>query len=209
MYDSNLPEAYTAMGLSYFIWGKLEEAGGSGRKAIELDPDDFIACWTLGRIHFSTGKFEEALELFQRVIDIKPQFYVALHRPDADLRGPRTEAEAAASHAAPAGDDAQLPAAESGRLARAHVLCDHAARNRPTKEAHRRRRAALALSPGDSVMLYNGACLYARLGDTRRAVATLREAIAAGVTNYGWMKHDPDLDPIRNDPEFISLFEKQ
>ena len=26
MYDSNLPEAYTAMGLSYFIWGKFDEA---------------------------------------------------------------------------------------------------------------------------------------------------------------------------------------
>jgi hypothetical protein len=56
-------------------------------------------------------------------------------------------------------------------------------------------------------MLYNGACLYSRLGETRRAVATLREAIAAGVTNYAWMKHDPDFDPIRNDPEFIELMQ--
>ena len=53
MYDSNLPEAYTAMGLSYFIWGKFDEAAASVRKAIELDPDDFVAHWTLGRIHFS------------------------------------------------------------------------------------------------------------------------------------------------------------
>jgi hypothetical protein len=32
-------------------------------------------------------------------------------------------------------------------------------------------------------------------------------AIAAGVTNYAWMKHDPDFDPIRNDPEFIELMQ--
>jgi len=31
-------EAYTAMGLSYFIWGKLEEASASSRKAIDLAP---------------------------------------------------------------------------------------------------------------------------------------------------------------------------
>jgi TolB-like protein len=57
MYDGNLPEAYTAMGLSYFIWGKLKEASASSRKAIELDPSDFIAHWTLGRIHFTNGEF--------------------------------------------------------------------------------------------------------------------------------------------------------
>ncbi len=32
MYDSNLPEAYTAMGLSYFIWGKFDEAAASVRQ---------------------------------------------------------------------------------------------------------------------------------------------------------------------------------
>jgi len=57
--------------------GKLDEAAASGRKAIELDPDDFIAYWTLGRIQFSTGNLAEALELFQRVIEIKPGFYMA------------------------------------------------------------------------------------------------------------------------------------
>ena len=70
MYDSNLPEAYAAMGLSYFIWGKFDEASASSRKAIELDPDDFIAFWTLGRIHFTNGELEQALAPFRRVIEI-------------------------------------------------------------------------------------------------------------------------------------------
>ena len=65
--------------------------------------------------------------------------------------------------------------------------------------------SALESSPGDSVILYNGACLYSRLGETRRAVETLRQAIAAGVANFGWMKHDPDFDPTRDDAEFIEL----
>lgn len=57
------------------------------------------------------------------------------------------------------------------------------------EDAVREGDTALELSPGDSVMLYNGACLYAQLGEKRRAIATLREAIAAGVENYGWMKN--------------------
>jgi adenylate cyclase len=77
MYDGNLPEAYTAMGLSYFLWGKLEEASASSRKAIELDPEDFVAHWTLGRIHFTNGEFEQAYRLFRRVIELKPTFVTA------------------------------------------------------------------------------------------------------------------------------------
>ncbi len=77
MYDNNLAEAYTAMGLSYFIGGKLEEASASSAKAIELDPDDFIAHWTLGRIHFTNGEFEQAHALFRRVIELKPGFLSA------------------------------------------------------------------------------------------------------------------------------------
>ena len=40
---------------------------------------------------------------------------------------------------------------------------------------------------------------------TRKAIDTLRQAIAAGVTNFGWMRHDPDFEPIRNEPDFIEL----
>ena len=207
MYDSNLAEAYTAMGLSYFIWGKFDEAAASGRKAIELDPDDFIACWTLGRIKFSTGSFSEVLELFHRVIAIKPGFYVA----HSDLKqtyealGLAAEAEATARQLLEMMPNylLQNPDDSRARMFFGITLLETGDRERAIAEGA----AALELSPGDSVMLYNGACLYSRLGETRRAVATLREAIAAGVTNYAWMKHDPDFDPIRNDPEFIELMQ--
>src|SRR5437764_10573891 len=56
---------FRSMGLSYFIWGKFDEASASVGKAIELDPDDFIAHWTLGRIQFSTGRSEEAVGSFR------------------------------------------------------------------------------------------------------------------------------------------------
>jgi TolB-like protein/Flp pilus assembly protein TadD len=207
MYDSSLPEAYAAMGLSYFIWGKFDEAAASGRKAIELDPDDFIAYWTLGRIQFSTGNFAEALQLFQRVIEIKPGFYVA----HSDLKqtyeglGLITEAEAASRRVLDLMPNylLQNPDDSRARLFYALALLEVGRREEAVTEGA----AAIDLSPGDSVMLYNGACFYSKLGETRRAIDTLRQAIAAGVTNFGWMKHDPDFDPIRNDPEFIELMQ--
>jgi Flp pilus assembly protein TadD len=68
---------------------------------------------------------------------------------------------------------------------------------------------ALELSPGDPVMLYNGGCLYAQLGDVARAIATLKQAITAGYWNVGWMQHDPDLNPLRGEPEFAELMQRR
>jgi adenylate cyclase len=64
---------------------------------------------------------------------------------------------------------------------------------------------ALELNPGDSLMMYNAACLYARLGDKQLAIETLKNAIAAGQEDFEWIKRDPDLESIRNEPEYIEL----
>ncbi len=205
MYDSNLPEAYAAMGLSYFIWGKFEEAAASSRKAIELDPDDFIAYWTLGRIHFSSGEHEQALALFQRVIDIKPGFYAAY----ADLSlsyeglGRMEEAHAAARRLLELLPNYLLQNPDDAR-ARIFYAATLAKMGRKD-EAIREGAAALELSPGDPMMLYNGACLYTLLGENDRAIDTLARAVGMGYENFRWMEHDPDLDRLRDDPRFIEL----
>jgi TolB-like protein/Flp pilus assembly protein TadD len=205
MYDSNLPEAYAAMGLSYFIWGKLDEAAASGRKAIELDPDNFIAYWTLGRINFTTGKFAEALELFQKAIDIKPGFYAAhLDLKQAyDGLGRTAEAKAATEKALEIMPNYLLQNPDDARAKMLYAVT--LAEVGRKEEAISEGAAALDLAPGDSLMLYNGACLYAQLGEKKQAVATLRDAIAAGVTNFQWMMNDPDLYSLHDDPEFMVL----
>jgi TolB-like protein/Flp pilus assembly protein TadD len=208
MYDANLPEAYAAMGLSYFIWGKFEEAEASGRKAIELDADNFIAYWTLGRIHFTTGNFEKALELFRRVIELKPSFYVAyldakqalvnLGRADEVRKMVGQIMEIMPNYLLQNPDDARA------RLFFAIELIEVGRRDEAITEAH----AALELAPNDSLMLYNIACLYARLGDKPKAIAALREAVAAGVTNFQWWQRDPDLNSLRDDPEFQEMAQR-
>jgi hypothetical protein len=54
-------------------------------------------------------------------------------------------------------------------------------------------------------MLYNVACVFARLGDVQAAVKSLRTSIAAGLEDYEWLKTDPDFDTIRNEPAFIEI----
>ena len=169
------------MGLSSFIRGKFEEAAASGSKAIELDPDDFIAYWTLGRIHFTSGKFTEALELFQKVVDLEPDSVAHLDFKRTFVSLGR-HAEAAASltkvmeilptYLLQNPDDARA------KLFYAMTLLELGRR----EEAVPKGAAALELASGDSLMLYNVACLYAQLGEKKKAIATLRDAVAAGVT---------------------------
>jgi hypothetical protein len=33
----------------------------------------------------------------------------------------------------------------------------------------------------------------------------LRQAVAKGQLNFAWMRRDPDLTPLRDNPEFITL----
>jgi len=205
MYDSNLPEAYAAMGLSYFIWGKFDEASASSRKAIELDPDDFIAFWTLGRIHFTNGELEQALAPFRRVIELKPGFYAAyadLAQTCAGL-GRKEEAEQASRQLLELLPNYLLQNPDDSRARMYYAIT--LAENGLKEDAIREGDKALELSPGDPMMLYNCACLYSQLGEVDRAVDTLRQAIAGGYENFGWMKHDPDLNALREHPGFIAM----
>ncbi len=53
--------------------------------------------------------------------------------------------------------------------------------------------------------LYNLTCIYARTGDNENALSTLRKAIKEGYKNYGHLKTDYDLHPLRKLPEFIEM----
>ena len=205
MYDGNLPEAYTAMGLSYFIWGKLEEASASSRKAIELAPDDFVAHWTLGRIHFTNGEFEQAYDLFRRVIELKPAFISGYADLAMTCDGLERKSEARAAR------DQMLdrlpnyilqnPDDSRARMFYAVTLAESGRKDDAIREGSN----ALEISPDDPMMLYNCACLHARLGEAPRALDLLRQAIARGHLNFGWMRNDPDMATLRDNPEFISL----
>ena len=209
MYDNNLPEAYTAMGLSYFISGKLEEASVSSRKAIELAPEDFVAHWTLGRIHFTNGEFDQAYALFRRVTQLKPTFfsgYVDLAQT-CDGLGRADEARAARKQVAELMPNylLQNPDDARARMYYAVVLAEMDRKDEALREGTK----ALEVSPDDAMMLYNCACLYARLGETATALGTLEQAMIKGYADDGWLKHDPDLDVLRDHPAFIALMARR
>ena len=208
MYDGNLAEAYMAMGQYYFIADRFEEAIASSQKAIELDPDDFVAHWTLGRIHFTRGDFERAYGMYRRVvelIELKPGFLTAYWhlKMTCERLGRQEEAELARTELLERMPNHLLQNPDDARARMIHAIA-LADLNRKD-DALREMAQALELSQSDALMLYNCTCLYSKLGEPERAIETLEQAIAAGYQNFGWIKQDPDLNPLRERPEFIAL----
>jgi adenylate cyclase len=205
MYDSNLPEAYTAMGLSYFLWGKLEEASASSRKAIDLAPEDFVAHWTLGRIHFTNGEFEQAYDLFRRVTELKPTFITGYSdlAQTCDELGRRDESRATRNRVLELLPNYLLQNPDDSRARMIYAV--QLAQIDKKDEALRESSKALEISGDDPMMLYNCACLHSRLGELQRAIEMLRQAVAKGHVNFSWMRHDPDLTALRDNADFIAL----
>jgi tetratricopeptide (TPR) repeat protein len=59
--------------------------------------------------------------------------------------------------------------------------------------------------PNDDLVWYNLGCSYALTHHPDEAFEALSKAIEIGYADYDWMKTDPDLNALRNDPRFESL----
>lgn len=205
MYDPTLAEAYAALGMAYFDKSMLKEALTSVNKAIQLDPNSFIAYWILGRLYHQTDRDREAIEPYNKVVALNPDFY-AVHM---DLRTVYERLGETERYAETVKNELQVYPRHLARYpedARAHIFYAVAlARSAKLEEGKAEAAKAIELNPSDPLMLYNTACFYARIGEKRLALDTLKNAILAGVENYEWIKRDPDLDCIRGEPEYEKM----
>jgi hypothetical protein len=60
-------------------------------------------------------------------------------------------------------------------------------------------------SPGT---LYNGACAYARLGESDKAIEMLERWVEHGAGGASWVREDPDLAVLRGQPRFEALLKR-
>ena len=205
MYDATLSEAYASLGLSYLHRKSFDEALTAGQKAIELDPNNSIAYWILGRTLHTMDRDKEALELFNKVHKLNPDFYAnyadlmivheRLGNQEKYQEALRDAIEAFPRHLAQHPDDARA------HMFYAIALIQAGKTDQAKGEAAR----AVELSPSDPLMMYNAACFYARMGDKEAALDGLRNAISAGYGAFEWIKRDPDLESIREHPQYLEL----
>ena len=58
------------------------------------------------------------------------------------------------------------------------------------------------------MVLYNLACIWSMAGETEEAIDCLEAAVRSGLKQKGWLDHDGNLDPLRENPRFQSLLKE-
>ena len=66
-------------------------------------------------------------------------------------------------------------------------------------------RKLVKLEPDNATAHYNLACSLALCKKRPDALKSLRKAVDLGYNDRDWMEQDPDLEILKNDPEFRSL----
>jgi len=205
----DLAEAHMAQGHLRSVAGDAEGARRAFERALELNPGLFDAWHYYARDCYSRGEYARAAELFQRAHrarpdDFTPLVFVAssLHAL-GDEAGSKLFAERAASgllrqcELEPDNLRAHYLAAgvllQSGRREEGRVLIDH----------------VVAVAPDDFSALYNAACFHSQAGEPEVALDMLERALAKGGGFPDWMRHDTDLDAIREHPRYQALVARQ
>ncbi|MCA9213332.1 MAG: hypothetical protein KDB27_09725 [Planctomycetales bacterium] len=62
--------------------------------------------------------------------------------------------------------------------------------------------------PNDQVVHYNLACSLCLNGQVGSAIVALQTAIELGYSDFARIESDPDLDLLRDEPEYVALIDK-
>jgi tetratricopeptide (TPR) repeat protein len=61
------------------------------------------------------------------------------------------------------------------------------------------------LEPGNAVIFYNLACSYSLTDQFDRAALALERAFQIGYADFEWLSKDPDLDKLRQQPQYREI----
>lgn len=205
--DPELAEAHNARGQALFTCERYDEARRSFEQAIELNPNLFDAYLSYARTCFASGLAEEAAQRYEQAIDVHPDDYQArlLLGFVYSKLGLSADAEAARRAGVRLVEERLEfdPYDVRALYLAANGLVALGERERGLEWTRR----ALSIEPHEPMLLYNAACIHCIAGREEDALGFLEEAVRSGFSNRGWLRHDVDLDPLRESPRFLALSE--
>jgi len=202
----NLAEALVAQAWVFYADKNYKEAIRCAREAIQLKPHCDGVYHILGSAYFASDRWQEALDSIPQALEANGDDYntyipfinavQGLHRQQEASRLIHKQMEVLAK---------QIQAVPEDMRAR-NLIANRYAVLGKVEEAETEMKMAVALRPNDPSILYNAACLYGILGNKREALGMLAKSKAAGFRDANWVRRDPDLSCLHNDPEFERLY---
>ena len=199
--NPNYATAYLYYGSLLANQGRFDEAMAKFEKARELDPSSLNIKGSIAQLYYYSRQYDQAIRLWREIQKTDPGgIWVHTNLGLAQLqKGSAKKALQEFENAA------RLPGgATLGSFGRA---CVYAATGKKEK-AEAEFQALLERSKQTYVPFYYMAAISAALGDKDRAFEYLAMSYAERDAEEIYLKYDPQMDPLRDDPRFDDWLEK-
>jgi len=181
--------------------GRFNDAIAEGKRAVELDPLSLVINADLGVDYYYARRYDEAIAQLRKLLEMDPGYYFAYVTlgEALEMRGARDAAIAEYQKARALNDDPLVLAL----LAHAFGLSGN------KMEVEKILAQLKALSKARYVSAYSFALAYLGLDNKEEALRWLEQSYQdrAGA-DIGWIRVDPLLDPLHNDPRFEAVADK-
>jgi serine/threonine protein kinase/tetratricopeptide (TPR) repeat protein len=195
---------YSNLGNMYYLLGLHQDAVSMYLRAIEIYPNE-DSYTNLGTAYFYLGRHERAIEAYKAAIKIDPRDAV-LYRNLGDAYlclGKNQDAEEQFRIASSLLKERLTINPDDATLLGLLAICQ--AKLRQKQKALESIERATALEPNNTALMYRRAVVRALTNDTDKAIEYLARALAHGYSRSE-AERDPDLEALRDKPEYKSLF---
>jgi adenylate cyclase len=203
--DPESAQAHASRGLALSLDGRNTEAGEEFEAAIRIEPLLFEANYFFARHCFAAGNARRALELYECASRARPDDYQSplLMAQIYDDLGRHSDARNARLRGIELAEERLKLYPDDARAVymAANGMAALGQRERAAEWAGR----AVAMRPGDSMLLYNVGCIYALLGRFNEALVALEEAVRNGLRQRELFERDSSLESLRGDDRFAVL----
>jgi TolB-like protein/DNA-binding winged helix-turn-helix (wHTH) protein len=180
--------------------GRTDEAVIHMRRALDLDPLSFFITRRLGVTLFYARLYPEALEVLHRASEMEPRQLATFEKYVSRVYEKQGFFDLAVDHDLSALREAS-PKADTIALRSVYKLGGWPAYWRARIESLRPYADRTCAS-------YESGTSYVRSGDRDQAFFYLNRAVDRRCFDVTWLKVDPLLDPLRNDPRYKSLLRR-